>query len=131
MSKHTPGPWHIIGGYNIYSELGGQSGDGVTADARDGWHIASIGEAPTFVDGESVYLGRDVQKANARVLVAAPDLLEALESTTECAEILRGLIENIEAQGNYSAESTINFLNQALGCHYLSSAAVAKARGEE
>jgi hypothetical protein len=84
MNKHTPVPWHIIGGYNIYSELGGQSGDGATADARDGWHIASIGEAPTSVDGESVYLGRGVQKANARLIVAAPDLLEALEAAIDC-----------------------------------------------
>lgn len=110
MSKqaHTPGPWHIIGGYNIYSELGGQSGDGVQADPRDGWHVASIGEAPTFVNDESVYLGRDVQKANARLICAAPDILEAL-----AAIVLEG--------------GSFHFTHEL---HAKARAAIAKARGE-
>lgn len=112
MSKHTPGPWQIIGGYNIYSELGGQSGDGDTADASDGWHIASIGDAPTFVGGEEVYLSRDLQRANARLISAAPDLLEALD----------GMVSKAQKQNwndNYPEE-----LNAAYK-------AIAKARGEE
>lgn len=39
-----------------------------------------------------------------------------LESAAEGASILRSLIENIEAKGNYSPESTASFLQQALHC---------------
>lgn len=39
-----------------------------------------------------------------------------LESAAEGASILRSLIENIEAKGNYSPESTVSFLQQALHC---------------
>jgi|GEM_PF-1938386 len=43
-------------------------------------------------------------------------LVEAMEHVSEGAEMLQNLIDNIEAKGNYSAESTVLFLNQALGC---------------
>ena len=78
MSGYTKGPWVLIDGNNIYSALGADSGDGIPADSTDGWHIASIGETPTFVDGDEVDLGRNVKQANARLIAAAPDLLEAL-----------------------------------------------------
>ena len=79
MGTFTKGPWHIIDG-NIFSELGADSGDGLNADPRDGWHIASIGDCETFVGDELVSLGRDVKRANAQLIAAAPDLLESLEN---------------------------------------------------
>lgn len=110
MNKFTPGPWNIrrIGKSRTIVEIG-----------------------PICADEYAGSCWIDVSESDASIACAAPDLLEALESTTECAEILRGLIESIEKHGNYSAESTINFLNQALGCHYLSPAAIARARGAE
>lgn len=41
---------------------------------------------------------------------------ERLDSVDEGASILRSLIENIETKGNYSPESTVSFISQALGC---------------
>lgn len=78
-NKFTPGPWVIVNGCDIYSLKGADSGDGVPADSTDGWHIASIGDFPTFVDGVETELGSDVKKANARLLISAPDLLYALD----------------------------------------------------
>ena len=122
--KHTPGPW---------------SHD---ADHEQTWHPKIKTDPEVFAGTICEVLSNlniaasdhrmfDEMKANARLIAAAPDLLEALESSVESAGIIRSLIESIEAHGNYSAESTINFLNQALGCHYLSPAAIAKAKGEQ
>jgi len=56
----------------------------------------------------------------ARVLYAAPIAqtapVDALEHVSEGAEMLQSMIDNIESKGNYSRESTVLFLNQALGC---------------
>lgn len=48
----------------------------------------------------------------ARVAELEADLLRSAEGT----DILGGLISSIEKHGNYSAESTVVFLRQALGC---------------
>lgn len=56
MSKHTPGPWVIIN-----HQIGG-------ADGKE------VGNA--FAPGRPAV----EQEANARLIAAAPDLLEALES---------------------------------------------------
>ena len=66
MTKHTQGPW-------------GLSDDGfvVFGPAPDGWGIAQIllydRKTPGGIDKEE-------QKANAKLIVAAPELLEALET---------------------------------------------------
>ncbi|HEJ2342223.1 TPA: hypothetical protein ACWLUJ_005740 [Pseudomonas aeruginosa] len=44
------------------------------------------------------------------------ELQADLDRSAEGADIIRGLIASIEKKGNYTAESTINFLSQALGC---------------
>jgi len=38
------------------------------------------------------------------------------QDVVECAEILQGLIKDIEDKGMYSKESTLSFLNQAWIC---------------
>lgn len=63
MNKHTPGPWFV----DHKSPFLVRAGDDI-----DGRHIAHIGPAnytPRF----------DVDEPNARLIAAAPDLLEALE----------------------------------------------------
>lgn len=57
----------------------------------------------------------------ALVRRAAPDSAQAarnqaLEDAREGIEILDNLIASIEKHGNYSKESTVSFLNQALQC---------------
>lgn len=44
---------------------------------------------------------------------SSPDTTDALE---EGIEILTNLFESIRKHGNYSQESTLNFISQALGC---------------
>lgn len=55
-AKHTPGPWEI---------------------ARNRTSIVEIG--PCVADGYAGALWLDVQEADARLIAAAPELLEALE----------------------------------------------------
>lgn len=83
MSKHTPGPWEVINSTGVFSALGADSGDGTFSDSTDGWNICDCSVGATAVGGEYVELGFDVQKANARLVAAAPDLLEALEAMVE------------------------------------------------
>ena len=68
MNKHTPGPWFV----DHKSPFLVWAGDDI-----DGRHIAHIGPAndtPRF----------DVDGPNARLIAAAPDLLEALEYCLDC-----------------------------------------------
>lgn len=68
MNKHTPGPWFV----DHKSPFLVRAGDDI-----DGRHIAHIGPAnytPRF----------DVDEPNAKLIAAAPDLLEALERL-QCA----------------------------------------------
>lgn len=61
--KHTPGPWEIK--------------DGRYIDSPSGW-IADVLSYPAYraaTDNDS-----EEQKANARLIAAAPDLLEALKA---------------------------------------------------
>lgn len=68
MSKNTPGPWKI--------EKRTTRGEFVTTThivSKDGDHIAEVG--PCNIE------------ANARLVAAAPELLEILEWITHCASI--------------------------------------------
>ncbi|MFU5563164.1 hypothetical protein ACM7V5_19615 [Pseudomonas aeruginosa] len=80
MRKHTPGPWHV-GGPNkctIYDKHGqrlANSFEGVMATQR--------------TDSEC--------EANARLIVAAPELLEALVALVECEQTTPELWETVRA----------------------------------
>lgn len=68
MSKHTPGPWIPLKG--IFWSV----------ENEDGYRIASL------VESENIGLPpNDDSQANANLIAAAPDLLEALVSLTEDA----------------------------------------------
>lgn len=76
--KGTPGPWAFMNGCDIFSQLGSDSGDGCKAAHNDGWHVATVPDTPTSVDGCGyVQLGWDVRKANALLIAAAPDSFDA------------------------------------------------------
>ncbi|WP_188036211.1 hypothetical protein [Pseudomonas sp. EZ-C24] len=79
MTTHTPGPWEVLNETEVFTGLGADSGDGVKALPSDGWMIADCGDCVTFTEIGPAELGRDLRKANARLIAAAPDLLEALE----------------------------------------------------
>lgn len=72
MTKHTPGPWEALfnGHYWQFGDSESfQIGD-VCASQYDGEHTK---ENPNY----------DLAKANAHLIAAAPDLLEALKEMTE------------------------------------------------
>jgi len=78
MSKHTPGPWKITGG----------SDEEVSIGARLlKWDIAML---PLYDDGSwgspVPGLPNDTQKANAALMAAAPEMLEALKHATASME---------------------------------------------
>lgn len=91
--KHTPGPWEVLNQTEVFTALGADSGDGVKALTSDGWMVADCGDSLTFSEAGFVELGLDVRKANAKLIAAAPDLLEALEAMVSWASSPIGDVE--------------------------------------
>ena len=108
-NKFTPGPWAVINLTGVFSELGAESGDGAKADPTDGWTIADCSAGCTLLNGDYVELGFAVQQANAKLIAAAPDLLEALEAVMRAHDL-----------------GTHNF-----NAHDLATKAISKARGQQ
>ena len=71
MSKHTPGPWRVVDSWNDHMV---ESQNGEEIIWQDGPH-----DTPT------------INEANARLIAAAPDLLEALESMLQSFLITQSL----------------------------------------
>jgi len=74
MSKHTPGPW------SIFTDKKHKHNAGIEAD---GFSIICIGypdETPAMDDSGVHGRTTDETTANAHLISAAPDLLEALEA---------------------------------------------------
>lgn len=78
MSKHTPGPWLIAAGTTVYA-LNAHGYNRFSAQAQRG-HTSD--KWPT--DEEEL-------EANARLIAAAPELLEALK---DCSEYLSDIPES-------------------------------------
>lgn len=64
MSKHTPGPWKVFNGTDVFPDDGDKEATRYIADCD----MASA----AFISGEEA-------RANARLIAAAPDLLETLK----------------------------------------------------
>lgn len=102
MSKHTPGPWAYWSGYNPYDKIEAQ----VTAEGGD---IVIASYNHLIAEGE----------ANAALIAAAPDLLEALE---RCAVLLR--IKRHACEDSGVCRILDSHISQARS-------AIAKAKGEQ
>ncbi len=96
MSKHTPGPWVVVGSRTKYVEAR------LVGSLMQ--EVAACG--PTLADEG---YGQQ-QEANARLIAAAPDLLEALKALLERYALAIG--------------------NEGIEC-YQARAAIAKATGEQ
>lgn len=128
-NKFTPGPWAVINRTGVFSELGAESGDGAKADPTDGWTIADCSAGCTLLNGDYVELGFAVQQANAKLIAAAPDLLEALENLLWHAEVLEEFIESERGRGRnadqlYADGEMHNYMVEA-------KASISKARGKQ
>ena len=104
MSKHTPGPWRRCGGFTpAYCAIHSNDGYIVFGLADPGAHTEQ-GQPIKAPD-------TDTQHANARLIAAAPDLLEALKK-------LDNFFETYRPEGHPVSDP-----------HELVRAAIAKAEG--
>ena len=95
MSKHTPGPWRVHGDFDRYERTSVEGDDNMLVAEADCY------DRP-----------QEVLEANARLIAAAVDMLEALEAIVADAEYL-ALVGNNHAR------------------RMKAKAAIAKAKGEE
>lgn len=107
MSEHTKGPWQI----SPYTETSVQG-------ANINRHICSTGGPQIMAgkDGSTDWLGEN--EANARLIAAAPEMLEALKSV---GDLFDGLEFEVDAIAAASTHRLIRVVR----------AAIAKAEGEE
>lgn len=75
MSKHTPGPWHVVKGYDERSWM---------VDSDNGTPIAAVPDV------------RLNARENARLIAAAPDLLRCAKLTAEMLATLQPLFQKID-----------------------------------
>jgi hypothetical protein len=114
-NKHTPGPWTTYG-------LNEYDCPGVESKSSESISIVVFGNS---LDENAGVLGRTVEeaKANARLIAAAPELLEALEN------IIDDLTEEyqLRAQSYTDGEPLTGALRSALD---RARTAIAKAEGK-
>lgn len=82
MSKHTPGPWSVSNG-QVMSEYA------IKAECRGSGFGSSVAIV-TQRDGQNP-LPHDEAMANARLIAAAPELLDALRGMLAIVENSRGV----------------------------------------
>lgn len=101
MSKHTPGPWAVE------NPMGEDIGlwivqDGLEARQWSCLAIVTDDEDGTARDEGGRFIGRNEQRANARLIAAAPDLLAQLKIAYAHIEHMAAWIGNQNA--GYSFE---------------------------
>lgn len=109
MSKHTPGPWVVSDVDTVNPRIDGQDGRGIAhATQRD----------PHPVNGQGITIEQAM--ANALLIAAAPDLLDALMR----------LVADFEAEIHDSYDGT-KYLEEKLAVCDYARYAIAKARGDQ
>lgn len=82
----TPGPWHVSNGKDVFADLGAQAADGRRTEENDAWQIADCGQGISFIGGIESELSGTEQRANARLIAAAPELYDALRAFVTAIE---------------------------------------------
>jgi hypothetical protein len=103
MNKHTPGPWRA------------QPREGFEGE----WEVVSTCETEWLIAAAAPHIDGDPDEANAHLIAAAPELLEALEAVLYWAELIAGDTTDKEAAANEEASIA------------LARAAIAKVKGDE
>ena len=106
MSKHTKGPWHVVLSDNATPHI-------MHENAHDMSDISDISSRVCVMPAEITYSYNSL--ANAKLIAAAPELLEALEIM-------------VEFVANVHAGKTNRICYAALDA---ARAAIAKAKGEQ
>lgn len=108
--KHTPGPWRVADDGSIGTIL-----------SIDGTVVAQAQQCRPRTH-DPLHLER---KANARLIAAAPELLEALKSTMNHIKMLEEGIEDLRQLGATAQFCGVSF------SHAEAIAAIAKAEGDQ
>lgn len=113
-TKHTPGPWKIEA--NVPKELaaGNYEAHFIKADNEVERPVCSL-----WVGGGTH--GKEIQQATARLIAAAPDLLEAVRDCLAC-------LDNLEAVQMWNKIGG-DHIDEAVNCQGKAREAIAKATG--
>jgi hypothetical protein len=95
MSKHTPGLWHLS------VNKSWKTNPFSIVVRKDGVHRTTIANLPARKT-----IGPEEREATARLLTAAPDLLEALRSITDAADEKRVTAKHYEIARAAIAKAT-------------------------
>lgn len=90
MSKHTPGPWGIERLHGEINVISCNERDGAAKDMGIVYVLAR--DVGGMIHGEQ-FDDRSEVEANARLMAAAPDLLDALVALVECEQTTPALWE--------------------------------------
>lgn len=102
MKKHTPGPWRSYVGQGQLSDCHyPDKAIHFTIDSGSR-KLMATGEAWLLSDDPNVF---DEIKANARLIAAATELLEALEDLVDC----------VESDGHYAGKEAHDAIKKAKG----------------
>lgn len=115
-TKHTPGPWKISHG-----GLPGDSGFSVASNNAQAENVKVTAECwPCTIVSEE---HRQELFANARLIAAAPELLNALRALLATAKVIQSANESLRQNGIHAAGFADSLVTDA-------EAAIAKAMGE-
>ncbi|CAB4156064.1 hypothetical protein UFOVP673_37 [uncultured Caudovirales phage] len=111
MSKHTPGPW------SIFTDDKHKHNAGIEAENFSIVTIGYFDETPGIDDSGVKGNTEEEALANAHLIAAAPDLLEALE---KCAAVI-----GAPQEGHWATDDEVN------DAYDSAVAAINKAKGEQ
>lgn len=101
--KHTPGPWQVMNDYDgatiVIANVDGETfSDGSSTFSYDF-------VCDTFPDDGDGSRSREIAKADAHLIAAAPELLEALKAMRPCVE---GYIDRCDFSRGIEARKLLN-----------------------